>query len=182
MLQNGIHILGTVVRHENDSPGLPVVLLLELFNFLVFLHYDAVEELVLVVGLIGFVVLAELAYVLLELSYFLAVLEGLGCDLSHLGEQVVVLDFFGGQGDALLVELEEGGDKLEEEEVVVADEAGDAGFGVESGAVGVAFVGDFVAQVVYYLFEGLEVADVLGHSLLGCRVYFPPHERVECFF
>ena len=99
--------------------------------------------------------------------------------MSHLSRQVGFFEFFWGEGSGLIIEFEESLSKLEEEEVVVVDEGGDAGLGVEGGVVGVSLVGDFVSEVVDNLFKGFEMSDVFTDELLGVCVWFFVHESVE---
>lgn len=98
----------------------------------------------LIVCLIELVILAHLGYELFELLDFQPVLERLVSDLPHLGWQVWLLELLTGHRDAFLIELKESFNELQEEKIVVIDERGETGLGVESGAARMSLISDFI--------------------------------------
>ncbi len=99
----------------------------------------------LIVALVELQVLAHLMNVLFKLFDFLSVFDRLSGDLSHLCRHIGVFKFVVGHGKAVFIELKESFNKLKEEEVVVVEKGVDSVLGVDGGAVGVAFIGDFIS-------------------------------------
>lgn len=154
---------------------------LKLFNLFVLLEDDAVEQLVLIVGLVQLVVLTHLVDVFLEILQLLTALQGLVGDLPHLSSHIGFLQLLRSDRDALLIESEKCLDEFKEEKIIVVDEGGQAGLGIGGGAVGVPLVRDFVSQIGDDFVKGLKVTDVLADHLLGIVVRFLAHKGVECF-
>lgn len=175
LLQDELDVIGIIVSHVGNAPGLLEIPIFKFFDFFGLLDNDAIEKLMLIVCFIELVVLAHLGDELFELFDFELVLEGLVGDLPNLGRQVRLFELLVGHRDALLVELKVCFNELQEEEIIVVDEGGQPGLGVQSGAAGVALVGDFFSQIGDDLVKGPEVADVLAHELFGVGVRFLAH-------
>ncbi len=177
-----VDVLSVVVCHVGDTACLLESSVLKIFDLFGLAHDDAVEQLMLIVSLVKFEVVTSFDDELLELLYLLPVFKGRIYDLPHLKGQALILKFVLSHGHALLVEAEESLYKLQEEEIVVADERRKPILGVKSGTAGVSLIGDFVSQVRNDLIKGPEMADVFAHQLLRGGVGLLSHQGVKCLF
>ncbi len=127
-------------------------------------------------------ILGVLCNILLKLLDSLATLHRLVSYLPHLDLEIGLLELFVGHGNALFIEFEVGFNKLHEKEIVVVDEGGESGLGVQSGAVRVTLVSYFLPQIVDNLIKSLEMIDVLAYQQLGVSVSLFAHQGVKSLF
>lgn len=136
----------------------------------------------LIVVLINLQVFFELSKITLKLFNLLPIFEFLGLELHEEGLYVLSFSFLIDVGDVLIIEFEVSLNKLHEKQVIIADKGCQSGLGVDSGSLGVSFIGNLISQVGDDFIEGLEMGDILADNGFCVGVYFLPHQRIEGFF
>ena len=90
MFQNGVDILCAIVSHIGNSSGLLLEFVLEILYLIFLLNDNSIEELMLIECLIEFDVLIDSCNERFEVFDSLAVVKGLGYNLSQLYMQIGV--------------------------------------------------------------------------------------------
>ena len=135
MFENGADVAGAIVSHEADSSGLFVVFVFKLFNLLIFLYDDTVQQFMLIIALVKFIVLTHSSHELLKFLDSFPILYRLGCDLFELDVKIVLFEHLAVERYALFIEFKVALDELKKEEIVVTDKGGQSGLGLYGGFV-----------------------------------------------